>query len=281
MAMNALSQAGRWAGLITAAAQMNAGNSTDENRPADSTPPAASGGSSPSANFRAGAAYSRCRCPRAFSAVLASPIETASTKSRKPMKKGPMPDWVKEWTDEMTHERVRNVPKIVSAKVRITRTMFQTFSMAYTARVLSQLKRSHEGNVIPSIVFTKGGGLWLHDMAPLDCEVLGLDWTMNLGTARGMVGGKPGGPGKALQGNIDPHVLFAPPAQITQEVHRVLESFGTPHTDPTTPGPTHIFNLGHGISQFTPPDHVSALVEAVHTHSRAMRQGAIPKKSGA
>jgi uroporphyrinogen decarboxylase len=158
---------------------------------------------------------------------------------------------------------------------------FQTFSLSYTQRVLAQLKRSHQGHTIPRIVFTKGGGLWLHDMAPLDCEVLGLDWTMNLGTARAMVGGKPGGPGKALQGNIDPHVLFAPPAQITQEVHRVLESFGTPHTDPTTPGPTHIFNLGHGISQFTPPDHVSALVEAVHTHSRAMRQGAIPKKSGA
>ena len=156
---------------------------------------------------------------------------------------------------------------------------FQTFSLAYTHRVLSQLKRSHEGQIIPRIVFTKGGGLWLHDMAPLECEVLGLDWTMNLGTARAMVGGKPGGPGKALQGNIDPHVLFAPPEQITLEVQRVLESFGTPHTDPTTQGPTHIFNLGHGISQFTPPDHVSALVEAVHTHSRAMR-ASIPKNQG-
>ena len=156
---------------------------------------------------------------------------------------------------------------------------FQTFSLSYTQRVLAQLKRSHQGHTIPRIVFTKGGGLWLHDMAPLDCEVLGLDWTMNLGTARGMVGGKPGGPGKALQGNIDPHVLFAPPEQITLEVQRVLESFGTPHTDPTTQGPTHIFNLGHGISQFTPPDHVSALVEAVHTHSRAMR-ASIPKNQG-
>ena len=74
--------------------------------------------------------------------------------------------------------------------------MFQTFSMAYTARVLSQLKRSHEGNVIPSIVFTKGGGLWLPEMAELDCDVLGLDWTVNLGTARAEVGGKVGGKGK-------------------------------------------------------------------------------------
>jgi uroporphyrinogen decarboxylase len=102
--------------------------------------------------------------------------------------------------------------------------------------------------------------------------VLGLDWTMNLGRARQMVGGKVNGAGKALQGNIDPNVLFAPPAQIQKEVIRVLDSFGTPHTDANSTGPTHIFNLGHGISQFTPPEHVSALVEAVHSHSKALRQ---------
>jgi uroporphyrinogen decarboxylase len=149
---------------------------------------------------------------------------------------------------------------------------FQTFSLAYTRRVLAQLKRSHDGAVIPRLVFTKGGGLWLPEMKDLDCEVLGLDWTMNLGTARRLVGGEVGGPGKALQGNIDPNILFAPPAQIATEVHRVLDSFGTPHTDPSTTGPTHIFNLGHGISQFTPPEHVSALVEAVHSHSQKLRQ---------
>ena len=149
---------------------------------------------------------------------------------------------------------------------------FQTFSLAYTERVLAQLKRSHDGHIIPRIVFTKGGGLWLPDMKDLDCEVLGLDWTMNLGTARQLVGGIPGGPGKALQGNIDPHILFAPPEHIATEVRRVLDSFGRPHTDGSTTGPTHIFNLGHGISQFTPPDHVSALVEAVHSHSKALRQ---------
>jgi uroporphyrinogen decarboxylase len=95
---------------------------------------------------------------------------------------------------------------------------------------------------------------------------------MNLGRARALVGGDVGGPGKALQGNIDPNILFAPPAQIATEVHRVLDSFGTPHTDRSTTGPTHIFNLGHGISQFTPPEHVTALVEAVHSHSKVMRQ---------
>ncbi len=148
---------------------------------------------------------------------------------------------------------------------------FQTFSLAYTARVLSQLKREHEGQDIPRIVFTKGGGLWLDDMAQLDCEVLGLDWTVNLGWARQKVGGPVGGPGKALQGNLDPNVLFAQPEQVAEQARRVLDSFGKPHTDPHTTGPTHIFNLGHGISQFTPPEHVSALVEAVHSHSKRLR----------
>ncbi len=148
---------------------------------------------------------------------------------------------------------------------------FQTFSLAYTARVLAQLKRhGPQGQIIPRIVFTKGGGLWLKDMAALDCDVLGLDWTVNLGAARAAVGGTADGPGKALQGNIDPNVLFAPPAQIEAEVQRVLHSFGVPHQGPGV-GPTHIFNLGHGISQHTPPEHVAALVEAVHKQSQAIR----------
>ncbi len=144
---------------------------------------------------------------------------------------------------------------------------FQAFSLAYTAQVLAQLKRTGvDGQLVPRIVFTKGGGLWLEQMGQLDCEVLGLDWTMNLGQARALVGHT-----KALQGNIDPNVLFAPPAAIAAEVVKVLDSFGRPHTDPSSAGPTHIFNLGHGISQYTPPDHVSALVEAVHSHSRRLR----------
>ncbi len=149
---------------------------------------------------------------------------------------------------------------------------FQQFSLAYTTRVLSQLQRhGTDGSDVPRIVFTKGGGIWLPEMRDLDCEVLGLDWTANLGKARAIVGGEAGGPGKALQGNIDPNVLFAPPERIAEQVRHVLESFGTPHTDTSRPGPTHIFNLGHGISQFTPPEHVAALVEAVHSQSRAMR----------
>ncbi len=145
---------------------------------------------------------------------------------------------------------------------------FHEFSLPYTARVLSQLKRSHDGVVIPRLVFTKGGGLWLDAMVQLDCEVLGLDWGVNLGKARAQVGHR-----MALQGNLDPNVLFANPAQVEAEAVKVLNSFGKPHTDAKTTGPTHIFNLGHGISQFTPPENVEVLVNAVHAHSRKMRAG--------
>jgi len=148
---------------------------------------------------------------------------------------------------------------------------FHEFSLAYTARVLAQLKRHDSaGARIPRIVFTKGGGLWLESMAALDCDVLGLDWTVNLGRARALVGGAENGPGKALQGNIDPCVLFAAPERIAAQVAGVLDSFGTPYQGTGT-GPTHIFNLGHGISQHTPPEHVAALVDAVHSHSRRQR----------
>jgi uroporphyrinogen decarboxylase len=142
---------------------------------------------------------------------------------------------------------------------------FQEFSLAYTAQVLAGLKREHEGATIPRIVFTKGGGLWLEQMAQLDCDVLGVDWTVNLARARAQVGER-----KALQGNLDPAVLFATPEQVQAQARRVLDDFGRPHAGAGR-GCTHIFNLGHGISQHTPPEHVQALVEAVHSHSRALR----------
>jgi uroporphyrinogen decarboxylase len=135
---------------------------------------------------------------------------------------------------------------------------FQAFSLAYTQRVLQQLKREHNGQRIPHLVFTKGGGLWLEQIAATGPDVVGLDWTMNLGAARERVGDR-----VALQGNIDPNVLFAEPAQIRAEVTRTLESFG--------PHPGHVFNLGHGISQHTPPEHVAVLVDTVHEVSRRLR----------
>jgi uroporphyrinogen decarboxylase len=142
---------------------------------------------------------------------------------------------------------------------------YQEFSLHYMQLVVSQLKREKDGVRIPAIVFTKGGGLWLDQMGRLDCDALGVDWTVNLARARALVGDT-----KALQGNLDPNVLFAPPMQIEAETKKVLESFGAPHMGAGT-GPTHIFNLGHGISQHTPPEHVSALVDTVHSHSRLMR----------
>jgi uroporphyrinogen decarboxylase len=137
--------------------------------------------------------------------------------------------------------------------------VFQQFSLAYTQRVLQQVKTEHEGVRIPRIVFTKGGGLWLEEMAAIGPDVLGLDWTMNLGAARRRVGDR-----VALQGNLDPNVLFAPPEAVEAEAIRTLDSFGAP-------GHGHIFNLGHGISQHTPPDNVTVLVNTVHAHSRRLR----------
>jgi uroporphyrinogen decarboxylase len=150
---------------------------------------------------------------------------------------------------------------------------FAPFSLAYTQRVLQQLKRTDaKGNTVPRLVFTKGGGLWLPSMRDLACEVIGLDWTCSLAHARQALAGT----GKALQGNIDPNILFAPPEAIEKEVAAVLADFGTPLVAPQT-GTSHIFNLGHGISQFTPPEHVSALVHAVKTQSRALRSAQTQK----
>jgi uroporphyrinogen decarboxylase len=103
--------------------------------------------------------------------------------------------------------------------------------------------------------------LWLDEIADSGADAVGLDWTVNLAKARQQVGHK-----VALQGNLDPNVLFAKPEQIHAEVEKVLTSFGKPG-----PGTGHVFNLGHGISQFTPPESVTALVEAVHGISRSMR----------
>jgi len=141
---------------------------------------------------------------------------------------------------------------------------FQRFSLRYTKQVVQALQREKDGVRIPVIVFTKGGGLWLEQIADIGADVVGLDWTVNLGKARALVGDR-----VALQGNLDPNVLFAPPEAVAREAVAVLDSFGRPQRpDGTWDG--HIFNLGHGISQFTPPDHVSALVEAVHSHSRSL-----------
>jgi uroporphyrinogen decarboxylase len=132
---------------------------------------------------------------------------------------------------------------------------FQTFSLAYTQAVLARLNRS-----VPAIVFTKGGGAWLEAIANIGADVVGLDWTVNLRQARARVADR-----VALQGNLDPMALFGGEAAVRAEAQRVLDDFGT------APGGGHVFNLGHGISQHTPPQAVAALVDEVHSHSRRRR----------
>ena len=134
---------------------------------------------------------------------------------------------------------------------------FQTFSLAYTQRVLALLKRDADGWRVPHIVFTKGGGPWLEAIAAAGADVVGVDWTVDLGAARKRVG-----PGVALQGNLDPAVLFAGADAIRREVAVVLAGFGAAAGEGDRNG--HIFNLGHGISQHAPPESVAVLVEAVH-----------------
>ena len=144
---------------------------------------------------------------------------------------------------------------------------FQRFSLHYTQQVLRALKREADGRRVPSIVFTKGGGPWLEAIAASGADVVGLDWTVNLGAARAAVGHR-----VALQGNLDPNVLFAPPEAVRAEAIAALDSFGPPQrADGGWDG--HVFNLGHGISQHTPPEHVSVLVDTVHEHSRRLRAG--------
>jgi uroporphyrinogen decarboxylase len=138
---------------------------------------------------------------------------------------------------------------------------YQAFSLQYMQKVVAQLQREKDGVRIPAIVFTKGGGLWLDELADIGADALGLDWTVNLGRARALVGDR-----VALQGNLDPAILFAAPEQVRTEVEKALASYGTPSS-----GHGHVFNLGHGISQFTPPESVTAMVEAVHDFSRRQR----------
>ncbi|MDX9699044.1 MAG: uroporphyrinogen decarboxylase [Rhodocyclaceae bacterium] len=137
---------------------------------------------------------------------------------------------------------------------------YHNFSLPYMQRVVEGLIREREGERVPSIVFTKGGGLWLESIANIGADAVGLDWTMDIGRARQQVGDR-----VALQGNLDPSVLFGTPETIASEARRVLDAYG-PHAG-------HVFNLGHGISQFTPPEAVSVLVDTVHQHSRALRAG--------
>lgn len=133
---------------------------------------------------------------------------------------------------------------------------YEEFSLAYMKRVIDGLKKTHDGERIPCIVFTKGGGQWIEKIAAAGCDAIGLDWTTDIGEARRRTGDK-----IALQGNFDPIALFASPEAVAKEATRVLDCFGPGNTG-------HVFNLGHGINQHTPPDNVAVLVETVHAYKR-------------
>jgi uroporphyrinogen decarboxylase len=133
----------------------------------------------------------------------------------------------------------------------LTPVQYHHFSLEYMKKIVEALKEDPTTKHIPVILFTKNGGQWLEQIANTGCDAVGLDWTVDLAQARTRVGNK-----VALQGNLDPCVLYAAPNRIREEVTQVLKAYGE--------GPGHIFNLGHGIHQGVNPDHVAALVDAVH-----------------
>jgi len=132
----------------------------------------------------------------------------------------------------------------------LTPKTYHSFSLDYMQRIVDGVTRQAEGRKVPVVLFTKGGGPWLDVMADTGCDALGVDWTTDLAEARARVGDR-----VALQGNLDPAVLYASPETIREEVRAVLESFG--------PGPGHVFNLGHGIHPEVKPEHAGAMIQAV------------------
>ena len=132
----------------------------------------------------------------------------------------------------------------------LSHSAYLEFSLKYMQQIVDGLIREHEGRKVPVILFTKGAGQWLEAMADTGCDALGIDWTTDIGNARRRVGDQ-----VALQGNMDPSVLYAKPERIREEVASILASYG--------PGNGQIFNLGHGIHQFVDPEHAKAFIEAV------------------
>ncbi|WLQ14026.1 uroporphyrinogen decarboxylase [Hahella aquimaris] len=143
----------------------------------------------------------------------------------------------------------------------LTAAGYLEFSLAYMKKIVSKLQREAEGRPVPVILFTKNGGQWLEHIADAGADALGLDWTTEIGDARRRVGDR-----VALQGNMDPATLYAPPAAIRDQVSRILASFGS--------GEGHVFNLGHGITPDVDPEHAKVFIDAVHELSAPYHQNA-------
>ncbi|WP_371374564.1 uroporphyrinogen decarboxylase [Thalassotalea aquiviva] len=134
--------------------------------------------------------------------------------------------------------------------------MYQEFSLQYMAKIVDGLTRENEGRKVPVTLFTKNGGMWLESIAATGCDAVGLDWTINIEDAKKRVGDK-----VALQGNMDPSMLYAPKERIEQEVQTILQGYGNEGTG-------HVFNLGHGIHPDVNPDHAGYFIDAVHKFSK-------------
>ncbi len=133
------------------------------------------------------------------------------------------------------------------------------FSLSYMQKIVAGLTKNNDARKVPSIVFTKGGAMWLEAQAEIGADALGLDWAVDIGQARNRVGDK-----VALQGNLDPAILLSMPEAIEKEVANILASYGKGHG--------HVFNLGHGITQWTPPENAAVMLEAVREHSKQYHQ---------
>ncbi len=132
---------------------------------------------------------------------------------------------------------------------------YQEFSLAYMKKIVAALPRESEGRRVPVILFTKNGGQWLETIADSGADAVGIDWTTEIGQARARVGDR-----VALQGNMDPTMLYAEPERIKAEVKTILDAYGS--------GSGHVFNLGHGITPGVNPDHVTAMVDAVKEYGQ-------------
>lgn len=136
---------------------------------------------------------------------------------------------------------------------------YAEFSLYYARQVRSLLNTRVDNQQIPTILFSKGGGLWLESMADSGYDALGLDWQTNIQQARQRVGAQ-----VALQGNMDPVALYAKPEVIAEKIKTILQQYGN--------GSGHVFNLGHGILPDINPEHVKAMVDAVHEYSPQYHQ---------
>jgi len=137
----------------------------------------------------------------------------------------------------------------------LNKASYENFSLMYMSKIVAGINRNYEGKTIPVTLFTKGGSAWLEQIAATGCDAVGIDWTVEIGEAERRIGSK-----VALQGNLDPSVLYASAEVIKSEAHKILDQFQ---------GSTgHVFNLGHGITPDVNPESMKVLVDAVHSYSK-------------